>query len=60
MQGNPGRRMRVAPAAPQATAIMTLLTVGDRLYQLSVVCPKEQSFSPNIDKFLNSFTLLEK
>jgi len=60
IQGYPGRRIRVAPAAPQASAIMTMLAVGDRLYSLSVVCPKEQSFSPKITKFLDSFTLLKK
>ena len=57
IQGFPGRKLRVQPATPQATLLMKILIVGDRLYQNSVVCPKEKSFSPVISKFLDSFKL---
>lgn len=60
IQGFPGRKFRIQPAAPQATVLMKILVVGDRLYQILVTCPKEKSFSPAISKFFDSFKLKSK
>lgn len=60
IEGYSGRKLRIEPASPQATALVNMLVVGDREYSITVVCPKKNSFSSDASKFLDSFRLQTK
>jgi len=57
IEGHPGRKLRIQPATPQATLLVNMVVVGDRVYQITLVCPKQYSFSPKVSTFLDSFRL---
>jgi len=57
MNGFPGRIIRIEPAGGRTTYIAKMVQVNSRFYQVAVVCPKEESFSPDIQRFMDSFVL---
>jgi hypothetical protein len=60
LDGYPGRDIRVEGPDGEHTVRTRLYLVDNRLYQLTVVTPKEDSFSKDVAKFLDSFELLEE
>lgn len=57
LNGNPGRSLRVESPDGTGIAQARMLLVGTRLYQVFAASQKENADSPDIQRFLNSFTL---
>jgi hypothetical protein len=58
LDGNPGRDLRME--APNGLRMrVKIILAGNRLYQVGVVTPKNDSYSPRIEKFLTSFRLTQ-
>ena len=53
----PGREIKIETADGKNTIIQRVYLAGSRLYQVSVVTPKTQSFDKNINKYLDSFKI---
>jgi hypothetical protein len=58
MAGNPGREVKIGIAGGKATVRAKILLVGNRLYQIIAVTPMEDSYAPQVRRFLDSFRLL--
>ena len=62
LMGNPGRDLVIdtgSSAGPGARLLRgRLFIVGNRMYQIMVVTPKNQKSSPETEAFLQSFKLL--
>jgi len=58
----PGRELRIKSPTLVGEIILynRIFLVDNRLYQITVVTPKEESFSEDIRKFFDSFALLDK
>jgi len=56
----PGREIRIETSDGKHTIQTRIYLVKNRLYQVMIVTPKENSFSKDVTKFLDSFKLLEK
>lgn len=57
LDGHEGRELHIETAGGKATIKARIFIVGRRLYQEMVLTPKEETFSTNVNKFLDSFTL---
>jgi len=58
LEGNPGRDFRME--APDGMRIrVKIILAGTRLYQVGVVTPKNDSYSPKVEKYLASFRLTQ-
>jgi hypothetical protein len=56
LDGHPGRELRME--APNGLRMrLKIILAGNRLYQVGVVTPKNDSYSPRIEKYLTSFRL---
>lgn len=60
LNGYPGRELKIEPAGGKGTIKAKIFIVGNRLYQVMVVTPKEKAFSKNVRRFLDSFKFLGK
>jgi len=56
--GNPGRDLKISAAGGKGTVRAKLFLVGSRLYQVLAVTPTEDSYAPQVGRFLESFKLL--
>ena len=54
----PGREFRVESVDGKSTFTARAYLVSHRLYQILIVTPKQDSFSNDVTKFLDSFKLL--
>lgn len=57
LNGYPGRELKIEPAGGKGTIKAKIFMVGNRLYQVMVVTPREKAFSKNVRKCLDSFKL---
>lgn len=56
-EGHPGREFRIEVPGGTATSQVRMFLVENRLYQMVVVTPREQAFSEDVARFLDSFGL---
>jgi hypothetical protein len=59
LNGNPGRSLRVESPDGTGIAQARMLLVGNRLYQVFVATEKVNAETADVQRFLNSFTLLK-
>jgi hypothetical protein len=62
LNGHPGRELKIQVSDDAGTAIarFRIFLVRNRLYYLYTLAPEERSPSPSVDKFLNSFKLVQQ
>lgn len=58
VNGHPGRELEIAVAGGKGTIRARVLLVGNRLYQVLVVTPADESYAPKVRRFLESVKLL--
>ena len=59
LEGHPGLAFQVQPRDGGRLGIVRLYLVDNRLYQLGVMVPLEDAGMPEIERYLDSFSLLE-
>jgi hypothetical protein len=58
VEGNPGRELKISAAGGKGTIRAKVFLVGNRLYHVVAVTPVEESYTPQVRRFLDSFRLL--